>query len=301
MNDIQIKRARQDGELVICPYEEKNLTPVGYNLSFSRFIISLRKKAFVKIIHKNKEWYFTLKPFDSAIILTRESIWVSKYIGGTFHSKVSMVTKGLGHVSTTLDPGWYGQLLVPINNPTKEKIKIVIARDTDTGIKYETFMTMILFRAQEAALNVNSDNKSARIELLEQILKDSGKNRDAQYLWNFIQKLKNNVSQMEIFDDLNDPEDRRQKIKHFQQEHIKLVNEMDNEFEVLNKFSKRNHNTRMGIFWGAVTLFTILLFSIGIIIYMGSCEIVKNIFTVIMSVVFPIVILLLGHVKDKFC
>lgn len=301
MNDIQIQRARQEGELVICPYSKENLTPVGYNLSFSRFIISNRRKAFVKIIHKNNEWFFFLKPFDSALILTRESIWVSKFIGGTFHSKVSMVTKGLGHVSTTLDPGWYGQLLVPINNPTKEKIKIVIAKDTESGIVYQTFITMILFRAQEAALNVNSDNKSARIELLEQILYDKRKNRDAQYLSNFINKLKNNIAQMEVFDNLNDPEDRRQKIKHFQQEHIKLVNEMDNEFETLNKFSKKNYNMRMGIFWGIVAVITIMLFGAGIIVFVFCGETVQMFYNLILAVVFPTIILVLTHFKDRFC
>lgn len=301
MNDIQIERARQAGELVICPYSKANLTPVGYNLSFSRFIISNRRKAFVKIIHKNKEWYFILKPFDSALILTRESIWVSKFIGGTFHSKVSMVTKGLGHVSTTLDPGWYGQLLVPINNPTKEKIKIVIAKDTESGMVYQTFITMILFRAQEAALNLNNDNKSARIELLEQILHHKSKNKDAYYLSNFISKLKNNVAQMEIFDNLNDPEDRRQKIKHFQQEHLKLVNEMDNEFETLNKFSKKNYNMRMGIFWGTVTVVTLTLMGLGIHVYVFSDETVQKFYNLILAVLFPTVLLILGHIKDRFC
>lgn len=38
MNDIQIERARQEGELVICPYSKQNLTPVGYNLSFNPYI-----------------------------------------------------------------------------------------------------------------------------------------------------------------------------------------------------------------------------------------------------------------------
>lgn len=301
MNDIQIERARQEGELVICPYSKQNLTPVGYNLSFSRFIISKRKKAFVKIAHKNKEWYFTLKPLDTAIILTRESIWVSKFIGGSFHSKVSMVIQGLGHVSTTLDPGWYGQLLVPINNPTKEKIKIVIAKDTDSGMVYQTFITMILFRAQEAALNVNSDNKSARIELLEQILEeDKRKNKDAQYLSNFIQKLKNNVSQMEIFDNLNDPEDRRQKIKHFQQEHLKLVNEMDNEFDVLNKYSKRNHNTRQIIFWTIVAICTFIMFVLYHLAFTKLTDEWKVFINGLVTIVFPIIILALGHIKDKY-
>ncbi len=36
--------------------------------------------------------------------LGEEAIWVSRRIGGTYHPRVSLVSKGLGHISTTLDP-----------------------------------------------------------------------------------------------------------------------------------------------------------------------------------------------------
>lgn len=300
MNDVQIKKARDEGELVICPYSVKNLTPVGYNLSFSRFIISLRRKAFIKVIHKNKEWFFMLKPFDTALVLTRETIWVSKFIGGTFHSKVSMVTKGLGHVSTTLDPGWYGQLLVPISNPTKDSIKIVIAKDEESGIVFQTFITMVLFRSQEAALNLYNDNKSGRIELLEQILESKKKNADARYLWEFTQKMKKNINQMEIFDDLNDPVDRQQKIIRFQQEHLKLIGEMDKEFEILNKFSKKGHNKRTGCFIGMVAILIVLLCVLYMQAYKIFGEPYRDIINGITAVIVPFVVVELGYIRDKF-
>lgn len=300
MNDIQIKKARDEGELVICPYAARNLTPVGYNLSFSRFIISLRRKAFIKIIHKNKEWFFMLKPFDTALVLTRETIWVSKFIGGTFHSKVSMVIEGLGHVSTTLDPGWYGQLLVPISNPTKKSTKIVIAKDEESGIVFQTFITMVLFRSQEAALNLNNDNKSGRIELLEQILESKKSNADARYLLEFIQNLKKNINQMETFDDLNDPVDRQQKIIRFQQEHLKLIDEMDKEFEIINKFSKKGHNRRTGCFIGIVAATIFILCAIYMIADKIFGETHREIVNGFTTVILPFVVFGLGYVRDKY-
>lgn len=270
MNDVQINKARREGELVICPYSDKKLTPVGYNLSFSRFIVSLRKRAFVKIKHRGNEWYFDLKPHETVLVWTRESIWVSRFIGGTFHSKVSLVTRGLGHVSTTLDPGWHGQLLVPLNNPTKENIKVIIARDKEFGKEFETFITMVLFRAQEASLNEKGDNKSARVELLETILEQKKRNRDAQYLWDFIQRIKKSVNGMDIFVDLNDPTDRKCKIDQYQREHLKMIAEMDAEFDRLNQFSAKMYNWRRFIFWGIVAV--IFGGMLGVTIYINLTQ-----------------------------
>lgn len=300
MNDMQIDKARREGELVICPYSDKNLTPVGYNLSFSRFIVSLRKRAFVKIKHKGNEWFFVLKPFETVLVWTRETIWVSRFIGGTFHSKVSLVTRGLGHVSTTLDPGWHGQLLVPLNNPTKEKIKVVIAKDGENGKEFETFITMVLFRSQEASLNEKSNNRSARVELLEEILEEHKSNRDAKYLWDFIQKLKKCVNKMDLFDDLNDPTDRKQKIKKFQREHLEMIAEMDNEFERLNKFSSRMYNLRSFIFGVlAVSIFAVLIGAIFLTFIYGD-DTCQKIVTSSVAVISAFVIWLLGGIKDKF-
>lgn len=300
MNDIQIDKARKEGELVICPYDDKKLTPVGYNLSFSRFIVSLRKRAFVKIKHKGDEWFFDLKPHETVLVWTRESIWVSRFIGGTFHSKVSLVTHGLGHVSTTLDPGWHGQLLVPLNNPTKENIKVIIARDKKNRKEFETFITMVLFRAQEASLNEKGDNKSARVELLEKILEQKKRNRDAQYLWDFIQRVKKSVNKMDVFDDLNDPTDRKHKINQFQREHLEMIEEMDAEFERLNQFSTKMYNWRSFIFWGIIAI--IFCIMIGIIIYVNvsSNEALQRVVNACSAIMATLLLWIFQRVADKY-
>lgn len=304
MNDILIKKAKNEGQLVICPYDEKNLTPVGYNLSFSRFIVSLRKRTFIKVHHKGDEWFFYLKPNETVLVLTRETIWVSKFIGGTFHSKVSLVTKGLGHVSTTLDPGWHGQLLVPINNPTKEPIKLIIAKDSEEGIRFETFITMVLFRAQEASLYSGDSNKAARVELLEEILKEKKRNKDAEILRKVYEEMRNSITRMELFDDLNDPKDRIEKIKRFQREHLDLIRQMDDEFDRINQYSQKTYNLRAGFFWGIVVLLIMLI--VGAVIWLWNADdlINKNnllsIATLLFSSLIPIIIFIMSHVKDKY-
>lgn len=300
MNDVQIDKARKECELVICPYNEKKLTPVGYNLSFSRFIVSLGKKAFVRIKHKDNEWFFYLKPHETVLVWTRETIWVSRFIGGTFHSKVSLVTNGLGHVSTTLDPGWHGQLLVPLNNPTKRKIKVVIARDTENGKEFETFITMVLFRAQEASLNERNDNRSARVELLEEILNQKKPNRDAQYLWDFIQRVKKNVDKMDAFGDLNDPADRKQKVAQFQREHLAMIKEMDAEFERLNQFSTKMYNGRSLAFWAIVIVCFGCMLAAIIFVNLSFNDNIKSMVNNGVTLLSALLIWVFGQIKNRY-
>lgn len=185
LSDTDICEAIASKEMAISPYNEENLTPVGYNFSYSRFIISLSTKTFKKIyIDKNNTMYFILVPNESVVVLTTEAIWVSREIGGTFHSKVSIVAKGIGHISTTLDPGWQGQLLIPMNNPTKKRIKveigrIVISNDEHDDIiyKYNTFITLVLFKSISPSTKI-SRNRASRYDILNDIIKSS------KYLFN---------------------------------------------------------------------------------------------------------------------
>ena len=300
MNDVQIDRAHKEGELVICPYDYKNLTPVGYNLSFSRFILSLGKKAFVKIAHKDNEWFFYLKPRETVLVWTRESIWVSRFIGGTFHSKVSLVTNGLGQVSTTLDPGWHGQLLVPLNNPTKRKIKVVIAHDSENGKEYETFITMVLFRAQEASMFEKSDNKAARVELLENILKSKRNDRDAQELLNLVYRVKESVNKMDELCDLNDPIDRKEKIKFFEAEHKKMMKEIDKEFDLLNQFSTKVYNWRNFVFWGTVAIVYVIIIGITVCVFVYGDDMMQGIVTSCVGAITALLLWIFGQIKAAY-
>lgn len=300
LNDVQVKRAMADDKMAICPFRLDNLTPIGYNLSYSRFIVSIRKKTFAKIYHKNNEWFFFLKPAETVLILTRESIWVSKFIGGTFHSKVSLVTKGLGHVSTTLDPGWQGQLLVPMNNPTKEKVKVVIARDCNGVMKYETFITMVLYWTAEASLNERMDNTSARIEILEEILEKKKSSKDYEKLTEIIKDLKDSTGHVELYGNLNDPSKRNAKIKEFENSHEELLRKMDDQFDKINKISTRNNNLRMmGFVVSVVFLFAVIvgLITFGFHYNDGKYREYVN---YIVSALVPFIILGLTHVKGKY-
>lgn len=116
--DIE-KEIYKNKNIVIYPLNLDNIKSSSYNLTASSLAWSLNTKQ--RIVNNN---VIIIPPNDSALIVTQEVIWVSKKISGTYHSKVSLVTKGAGHLGTTLDPTWWGHSLVTIHNHSDKNLKI---------------------------------------------------------------------------------------------------------------------------------------------------------------------------------
>ncbi|HEU5377764.1 MAG TPA: hypothetical protein VFV38_20265 [Ktedonobacteraceae bacterium] len=133
LTDVDIKRVLGK-DIVIEPYSPNALTPVGYDFSIGDFVFSLE----YGLLDPQNDCY--MLPAKSTVqILTKESLWVSGRIAGAFHSRVSLVSKGLSHISTTLDPGWYGPLLITLRNNTDKEISLKVG---------SFFVTLMFFRVQ---------------------------------------------------------------------------------------------------------------------------------------------------------
>ncbi|QUH25557.1 dCTP deaminase domain-containing protein [Serpentinicella alkaliphila] len=179
LSDVDIIDNIKKNKIVIWPMEEKeNLTPVGYNLTPTEFIFSINNRLLVNIYNNNNQKYCYVEPRDTVLILTREAVWVSNDIAGTFHSKVGIVSQGFGHISTTLDPRWQGPLLISLNNPTNKRLKFLIAKNTESNnsddkftFKYCSFVTLILYKLVTPAY-IKHDNPSCRFDLLKDIVKE---------------------------------------------------------------------------------------------------------------------------------
>lgn len=93
------------------------------NLTASEMAWSLtNKKSIVK--KNNGRKVIEIPAHDTVLIETEESVYVSSNIGGTYHSRVSMVSSGLGHIGTTLDPSWIGPSLIAIHNHLDDTVTI---------------------------------------------------------------------------------------------------------------------------------------------------------------------------------
>lgn len=117
-SDIDIKKALNK-DIVIEPFDPESLTPIGYDFRIGDYVFSL-ENGLLDLVNGCYE----LPPKNTIQILTKEALWVSSRVAGTFHSKVSLVSRGLSHISTTLDPQWYGPLLITLRNNTDKVIKM---------------------------------------------------------------------------------------------------------------------------------------------------------------------------------
>jgi deoxycytidine triphosphate deaminase len=145
LSNVDIQEFISSKDIVISPMNNDNITPLGYNLSFTKFIYSINRKILTEIYEEKGELYCYIEPNDTVLIMSHEAVWISNKLVGTFHSKVGIVSQGLGHISTTLDPEWEGPLLFSLNNPTNKKIKLTIGETISGGIKYKSFVTLILY------------------------------------------------------------------------------------------------------------------------------------------------------------
>jgi deoxycytidine triphosphate deaminase len=143
-------------EIVIDPFDEDGLTSIGYDLSVGEFVYSLSRG----LLTPNKRGLYKIWPGESILVLTKEFLWVSDQIGGTFHSKVSMVSQGYSHISTTLDPLWSGPLLIATSNRSSHNL---------TLSKGQKFVTIVFYRTVSRATRPHK-KPPARSDILIHLL-----------------------------------------------------------------------------------------------------------------------------------
>lgn len=163
-----------DGDLAIYPFDQKNLTGIGYNLSVTNFAFSINRGILLTIYSKitpaGAKHYVIIPANDTVLFFSKEYIRVSNKLAGTFHSKVGRVCQGLGHISTTLDPTWKGQLIISVNNPTSKNIKF------DLDERSGNILTLLLYKFDTPVEGENiHDNNSGRCDLLLEHFSDSCK------------------------------------------------------------------------------------------------------------------------------
>jgi len=154
LSDQNIKKVLNKN-IVIHPFNEDDLTPVGYNLNPSDFVYSIKSKKLISGINGS----YAIPANDTVLILTKETVWASSKIGGTFHSKVGVVSKGFGHISTTLDPNWKGPLLISLNNPMS--IELLLPTN-------KSFVTLIFYAVKTPAKKMH-DNDPGRKDIIGNI------------------------------------------------------------------------------------------------------------------------------------
>ena len=125
--------------IFICPLNIDNFRDNSIDLTASRFAWTTDKK----YIYNSKDKSITVPGHKTACILTKESIFVSSKIGGSYHSRVSLAKAGFGHIGTMLDPEYCGQSLIVLHNTT----------DLDLSIKEGDRLVSIVFHYLNTPIN----------------------------------------------------------------------------------------------------------------------------------------------------
>lgn len=174
-----IKKFRQElNTVIIAPYDETLVKGVGYNLTASNMIYSLSKRKLLTI-HDNKEGkFFKLSPHDTVLILTNEYFFVEENVSGNFYSRVRLVSEGLGHISTTLDPNWRGMFLISLSNTSKKSMKVQISSKTE-GKEIKIGIATVVLTGVKTHINtsdnqntINLDNPAMRIDILKELVEE---------------------------------------------------------------------------------------------------------------------------------
>lgn len=185
--------ARQNIEdIIIVPFDPKRAKGTGYNLSPCTLIYSVNEKRLVRVHENEKEVYVWVEPHDTILTISREYIITKRSVAGMILSRVRMSANGLGNVSTTLDPGWKGKLLLAISNPTSRRIKLCIEEKKDGKAIPVALVTMTIFRtgrdsetASEASLHL--DNPPMRTDIWQDLTEKPAGIKGAQQYEQFQQ------------------------------------------------------------------------------------------------------------------
>ena len=144
-------------DIIIAPFDSNKCKGIGYNLSPTEFCYSVRKKRLLKVHKTDNEVYVLIPPHDTVLTISNEYLKVSSELAGCFLSRVRPVTSGLGNISTTLDPGWNGMLLLPISNPSSKRVKLVIKTQNDDKLEPVAIVTMLLWRTNSSRTLKSTD------------------------------------------------------------------------------------------------------------------------------------------------
>lgn len=110
--------------IYIYPLHIESIKSNSIDLHVSKFAWSLSTKKSI-----GDENYIVIESNDTALIYTEESIYVSNKIGGSYHSKVTLVSKGAGHIGTTLDAQYIGCSIIAVHNHSKQNLQLKVGSE----------------------------------------------------------------------------------------------------------------------------------------------------------------------------
>lgn len=154
---------RQIGKgISIVPFCSANIKENSINFTLSNMawrIMPGKRNDYNNAQSACKGDFIILEPKSTTIVYTEEVIALNHKFGGTFHSKVGIVSKGVVFCSTMIGPSYCGHLLIALQNPTDFKIKLKVG---------ETFISLVLHKMDTPIKKIHKNtNAGGHTEKLE--------------------------------------------------------------------------------------------------------------------------------------
>jgi len=163
----QISEAYQQGDIVINPFEEKQVQAATYDLRVGEQGATTSTK---KIVNIKEVGYLLLQPGDFGIITVLEEIRLGPQYAGRFGLRSKYARKGL--IATTgpqIDPGYHGRIIVGVTNLTPKPISLPYKDD---------LLSVEIHRLEQATTKPYSGPYQDRLELgpeeIEAIMETEG-------------------------------------------------------------------------------------------------------------------------------
>lgn len=159
LKDILIKTEddRNDNNLMISPFIEDCLTPIGYDIRIGSQVVLSDTPCGILFLEETGS--FKLTKGQKAFVTSLEKIGMPKKgnISGLILSKVSVTSKWLNMATTTIDADWSGNLLLAIRNDSNKEIIL----------KYGDPICTAVFIENKSPATKRSNKDSGRNELIK--------------------------------------------------------------------------------------------------------------------------------------
>lgn len=162
--------------------EEKKFSLLKSEGFLEEYTLYKSKSAIISLNETEK--YIMILPQSTTLIETKEILATGPNIGGTYHSKVGLVSMGLGHIGTMLGPNFSGHSLVAFHNITSELIVLKVG-ESFVSVVFHYLNTPLIDKnptisghvdkLSELGITLSSEERQ---DLLADWKLDSGKVRD---------------------------------------------------------------------------------------------------------------------------
>lgn len=163
LSNVDIEKELVEGSILIFPFVKDNLKGASYNLTASHLAWKVPEKESDSYVTAYDSVYnkVIIPRKSTVLIVTNEAIYVSDRIAASYHSKVKLVSEGIGHIGTTLDPGYLGVSIIALHNHTEKNIELIPEKTTFVSIMFQFVRTK--------AEPEQHDNRPGRPDILSRV------------------------------------------------------------------------------------------------------------------------------------